>query len=82
VHTGLWWGDQRERNDVENLKANERVILKWNLRFMDPCIVRVFQYVSNKIQRNTVYFIWKLLYMFRVVPPPIIRSAYNDMCSI
>ena len=28
------------------------------------------------MQRYTVYFIWKLLYMFRVVPPPIIRSAY------
>jgi hypothetical protein len=23
----------------------------------------------------TVYFIWKLLYMFQVVPPPIIRSV-------
>jgi hypothetical protein len=31
----------------------------------------------NKMQRYTVYFIWKLLYMFRVVPPPIIRST-ND----
>ena len=29
------------------------------------------------MQRYTVYFIWKLLYMFRVVPPPIIRSANN-----
>jgi hypothetical protein len=29
------------------------------------------------MQRYTVYFIWKLLYMFRVVPPPIIRSADN-----
>jgi len=27
------------------------------------------------MQRYTVYFIWKLLYMFRVVHPPIIRSA-------
>jgi len=27
------------------------------------------------MQRYTVYFIWKLLYMFRVVPPPIIRSV-------
>jgi len=27
------------------------------------------------MQRYAVYFIWKLLYMFRVVPPPIIRSA-------
>jgi hypothetical protein len=27
-------------------------------------------------------YIWKLLYMFRVVPPPIIRSAYNCVYSI
>jgi hypothetical protein len=26
--------------------------------------------MSNKMQRYTAYFIWKLLYMFRVVPPP------------
>jgi hypothetical protein len=36
-----------------------------------------FYYTSKKMQRYTVYFIWKLLYMFRVVPPPIIRSANN-----
>jgi hypothetical protein len=40
----------------------------------------VFQYISNKMQRCTVY-IWKLLYMFRVVLPPIIRSAYNCIYS-
>ena len=34
------------------------------------------------MQRYTVYFIWKLFYMFRVVPPPIIRSANNCMYSI
>ena len=43
---------------------------------------RLFQYISNKMQRYTVYFIWKLLYMFRVVPPPIIRSANNCIYSI
>ena len=38
----------------------------------------IFQYISNKMQLYAVYiYIWKLLYMFRVVPPPIIRSAYN-----
>ena len=47
------------------------------LAFMGPCIVRIFQYMSNKMQRYAVYFLWKLLYMFRVVPPPIIRSANN-----
>jgi hypothetical protein len=32
------------------------------------------------MQGYTVYFIWKLLYMFRVVPPPIIRRfcRYNS----
>ena len=34
------------------------------------------------MQRYTVYFIWKLLYMFRVVPSPIIRGANNCIYSI
>ena len=39
-------------------------------------------HTSNKTQRYTVYFIWKLLYMFRVVPPPIIRNANNCIYNI
>jgi len=34
------------------------------------------------MQRYTVYFISKLLYMFQVVPPPITRSANNCIYSI
>jgi hypothetical protein len=34
------------------------------------------------MQRYTVYFIWKLLCMFRVVPPSIIKSANNCIYSI
>jgi hypothetical protein len=34
------------------------------------------------MQRYTVYFIWKLLYMFRVSSSPIIRSANNSIYSI
>jgi hypothetical protein len=34
------------------------------------------------MQCYTVYFIWKLLNMFRVIPPPIIRSACNCIYSI
>ena len=34
------------------------------------------------MQRYTAYFIWKVLYMFRVLLPPIIRSAYNCICNI
>jgi hypothetical protein len=42
----------------------------------------MFQYMSNKMERYTVYFIWKLLYIFRVVPSPIIRRAHNCIYSI
>ena len=34
------------------------------------------------MQRYTVYFIWKLLYMFRVEPSPIIRGVNNCIYSI
>jgi len=34
------------------------------------------------MQLYTVYFICKLLYMFRVVSPPIIRSRNNCIYSI
>jgi hypothetical protein len=34
------------------------------------------------IQQDAVRFIWKLLYMFWVVPPAIIRSANNCIYSI
>ena len=34
------------------------------------------------MRRYTVYFIWKLLCKFRVVPPPIIRSTNNCIYSI
>jgi hypothetical protein len=34
------------------------------------------------MQRYTVYFTWKLLYMFRVLLPPIIKSANNCIYSI
>jgi hypothetical protein len=50
--------------------------------FMGPCIVGIYLYISNKMQRYTVYYIWTLLYMFRVVPPPIIRSSRNCIYSI
>ena len=32
--------------------------------------------MSNKMQRYTIYFIWKLLYMFRVV-----RPTHHEECK-
>jgi hypothetical protein len=34
------------------------------------------------MQRTQFIYIWKLLYMFRVVHPPIIRRAHNCIYSI
>ena len=58
------------------------LILLGDLTFMGPCIVSIFQYISNKMQRYTAYLYLETAYMFRVVLPPIIRSAYNCIYSI
>jgi hypothetical protein len=29
VHTGIWWGDLKERSHFEDLGVDGRVILKW-----------------------------------------------------
>ena len=34
-------------------------------------------YIQTRCNVTQFIYIWKLLYMFRVVPPPIIRSANN-----
>ena len=47
--------------------------------------MKATSYIPIYIQQDaTLQFIhiWKLLYMFLVVPPPIIRSAYNCIYSI
>jgi hypothetical protein len=53
-----------------------------NLTLMGLCIIIILRYISNKMQHYTVYFTWKLLYMFRVVPSPVIRSTDNCVYSI
>jgi hypothetical protein len=47
-------------NDINPLKAElnpicHLLILLGDLTFMVPCIVSIFQYISNKMQRYTVY---------------------------
>jgi len=79
------------RETVENLDAkfldsffcilvkHWRIWLFWSSKLTSPYLL---WYISNEMQLYTVYFIWKLLYMFRVVPPPIFRSANNCIYSI
>jgi hypothetical protein len=35
MHTGFWWTDLKERNDLENLDLEGRIILKWILKNWD-----------------------------------------------
>src|SRR5215475_2366995 len=60
------------------------LVLLRDLTFMGPCIVSIFQYTVYPTRCNVTQFIYirKLLYMFRVVLPLIIRSAYNCIYSI
>jgi hypothetical protein len=45
--------------------------------FIGPCIVNIFQHTvyPTRCKFTLFIYIWKLLYMLRVVPPPIIMSA-------
>ena len=35
MHTGFWWGDQRERDHFEDLSVDGRIILKWIFKKLD-----------------------------------------------
>jgi len=44
--------------------------------FINPAVSRqLFQSMTNEMQCYTVFYFCKLLYMFRVDPPSIIRST-------
>jgi hypothetical protein len=69
---GIMWKNTEEQDSY-----------RW--QYNAECAFNIFGYVHCKyipiyIQQDATLqflYIWTLLYMFRVVPPPITRSAYN-----
>jgi hypothetical protein len=47
-----------------------------------PNSIPLYSYIQQDCNVTQFIYIWKLLYMFRVALPPIIRSAYNCIYSI
>jgi hypothetical protein len=59
------------------------LVLLGDLTFMVSCILSIIQYIyPTRCNLTQFIYIWKLLYMFRVVLPPIISSAYNCIYNI
>ena len=74
-----------EWRDITSLKAAASELFAFwiYLTFMGPCIVIIFLYTyPTRCTCYRVYFIWQMLYMFRVVTSPIIRSTNNCIYSI
>jgi hypothetical protein len=61
------------------------LLLLGDLTFMGPCMVSIFQYTRVYPTRCNVtqfIYIWKLLYMFRVVLAPISRSTLKPVPTL
>jgi hypothetical protein len=56
------------------------ILLMWRIE-RAPNSIPIYSYIQQDATSQFIY-IWKLLYMFRVVLPLIIRSAYNCIYSI
>jgi hypothetical protein len=35
IHTGFWWGDLRDRDQLEDLGVDAKIILKWIFKKWD-----------------------------------------------
>ena len=68
---------------INSLRHNYNNIQGY-LTFRGPCIVSIFLliYFQREATLNSLCISGKLLYMFRVVSSPIIRSTYNCIYSI
>ena len=79
--------------NTESLRTRYMIIEDWlnlsvttykDLKFRGPCIESIFllKYFQHDATLHSLFIYGKLLYMCRVVSPPIIRSTHNCIYSI
>ena len=76
-------GDLTWRLSIRIYSALLKEVIE-NLTFRGPCIVSIFVliYFQRDANLHSLFISEKLLYMFRVLSSPIIRSTYNCTYSI
>jgi hypothetical protein len=80
----LLYSNNKQRVSVYYETYINFTISTQNLAFRGPCVVSVFLliYLQQDVTLHSLFISGKLLYMFRVISPPIIRSTYNCIYSI
>ena len=73
-----------ESTDRQEVVCKRDLRSETDLTFRGPCIVSVFLliYIQQDATLYSLFISGKQLYMFRVVSPPIIRSAHNCIYNI
>ena len=48
MYTGFWWGNLRERDNLEDSGIDERIILRWIFRKMDVGVMEWVDLVRDR----------------------------------
>jgi len=51
VHTGFWWGDLRERCNLEDRAVDETIILRWVIKKRDGSVKLIYLFQDRDIWR-------------------------------
>jgi len=68
MHSGTWWGDLRERNHLEDIDVDGRIILKWIAKEWDAdawtgltCVIPGLRHIRTTLFWNVLQRLMVLL---------------------